>query len=105
MKKLVAFLAAMIMSMPALSADNACMVQAVEKKLSGAAKTGFIRKCVRDGCEAVSVEKKLAGAAKTSFAKKCLADGLLAYCEEQAASKKLSGAAKTSFTKKCQSGN
>lgn len=105
MKKHIAFLAAMVMSMPAWSADNACMAQAAEKKLSGAAKTGFIRKCVRDGCEAASAEKKLAGAAKTSFTKKCLADGLMPYCEEQTASKKLSGAAKTSFMKKCQSGN
>ena len=105
-KKLIApLLCAIMMSMSAFAADNACMSQAAEKKLSGAAQNGFIRKCVSDGCEATSLEKKLAGAAKNSFTKKCLADGLMPYCEKQAAGKKLSGAAKTSFMNKCQSGN
>jgi len=49
--------------------------------------------------------KKLAGAAKTSFMKKCEADAKPA-CEEKAVDKngkKLAGAAKTSFMKKCES--
>ena len=104
-KKLIALLGVMIMSMPTFAADNACMTQAAEKKLSGAAQTSFIRKCVVDGCEATSMEKKLAGAAMNSFTKKCVADGLEPLCEKQAQGKKLSGAAKTSFLKKCQSGN
>ena len=74
------------------------------EKLSGAAQTSFIKKCVRDSCNATSVEKKLAGAAKDRFTKKCLADGLTPYCEGRAAGKKLSGAAKTSFMNKCQTG-
>ena len=104
-KKLIAILGAMILSMPTFAADNACMSQAAEKKLSGAAQTSFIRKCVADGCEATSLGKKLTGAAKSSFTTKCVADGLQPYCEKQAAGKKLAGAAKTSFLKKCQSGN
>jgi hypothetical protein len=104
-KKLIALLGAMIISMPAFAADNACMTQASEKKLSGAAQTSFVRKCVVDGCEATSLEKKLAGAAKSSFTTKCVANGLQPLCEKQAVSKKLSGAAKTSFMKKCQSAN
>jgi hypothetical protein len=104
-KKLIALLSAMIISMPAFAADNACMTQAAEKKLSGAAQTSFIKKCVRDSCNATSVEKKLAGAARDSFTKKCLADGLTPYCEGRAAGKKLSGAAKTSFMNKCRTGN
>lgn len=51
-----------------------------------------------------SAEKKLAGAAKTSFLKKCEHDAMAAAttaCEAQAADKKLAGAAKTSFVKKC----
>jgi hypothetical protein len=55
-------------------------------------------------CDAKAAEKKLAGAAKTSFVKKCEADagaGAAAACDAQAAEKKLAGAAKTSFTKKC----
>jgi hypothetical protein len=51
-------------------------------------------------CAAQSADKKLAGAAKTSFLKKCTTDAS-ASCDKQAADKKLAGAAKTSFTKKC----
>ena len=51
-------------------------------------------------CVAQATDKKLAGAAKTSFLKKCDADAA-ASCDTQAADKKLAGAAKTSFTKKC----
>lgn len=51
-------------------------------------------------CNAAAAEKKLAGAAKTSFLKKCEKDAS-AVCTNAAAEKKLNGAAKTSFTKKC----
>jgi psiF repeat len=51
-------------------------------------------------CTADATTKKLAGAAKTSFMKKCESDATAA-CDDAAAAKKLSGAAKTSFTKKC----
>lgn len=51
-------------------------------------------------CTAVATEKKLAGAAKTSFMKKCERDAAT-YCDNAAAEKKIHGAAKTSFTKKC----
>ena len=79
MKTLIALLSALFLSFPAFAADNACMAQAAEKKLSGAA--------------------------KNSFTKKCVADGLQPFCEEQAIGKKLSGAAKSSFMNKCQTGN
>ena len=60
-------------------------------------------------CEKTSAEKKLAGAAKASFLKKCLADAdgpvaapsPAAACEKASAEKKLAGAAKASFEKKC----
>lgn len=51
-------------------------------------------------CQAAAAEKKLAGAAKASFVKKCEKDAA-ATCDKQAAEKKLAGAAKASFTKKC----
>lgn len=55
---------------------------------------------------AKAAEKKLAGAAKTSFIKKCMKDAgavsLAAACEAKASEKKLYGAAKTSFVKKCE---
>ena len=64
------------------AAAATCDAQAAEKKLAGAAKTSFTKKCVEDSvaknataaCEAQATEKKLAGAAKTSFTKKCIAD-------------------------------
>jgi psiF repeat len=55
-----------------------------------------------DSCTATATSKKLAGAAKTSFMKKCQTDAATS-CDSQAADKKLAGAAKTSFTKKCVS--
>ena len=60
----------------------------------------------QEACESKAVGKdgkRLAGAAKTSFMKKCMAD----TCEAKAVGSdgsKLSGAAKTSFMKKCESG-
>ncbi|HVZ09169.1 PsiF family protein [Rhodopila sp.] len=53
-------------------------------------------------CAATAADKKLAGAAKTSFMKKCTTDATAA-CTTQATDKKLAGAAKTSFMKKCVS--
>ena len=58
-------------------------------------------------CAAKSAEKKLAGAAKKSFEKKCVADAggaapaVSPACEKSAADKKLAGAAKKSHIKKC----
>jgi hypothetical protein len=54
-------------------------VTAEEKKLAGAAKTSFLKKCQSDAasaCETAAAEKKLAGAAKNSFIKKCVADAV-----------------------------
>ncbi len=58
-----------------------CADQATEKKLAGAAKDSFMKKCEKDmaadatkSCETQAADKKLAGAAKTSFVKKCVTD-------------------------------
>ena len=53
------------------------------------------------GCEAAAAEKKLAGAAKTSFLKKCNKTAHHSECNTRASEKKLAGAAKASFLKKC----
>lgn len=53
-------------------------------------------------CEAKAADKKLAGAAKTSFVKKCEKDTAKSTCASTAADKKLAGAAKNSFIKKCE---
>jgi hypothetical protein len=93
----------------ASSGGSGCEAQAADKKLAGAAKASFMKKCEADSaspaatCEKTAADKKLAGAAKTSFMKKCVADsaGPEATCEKSAADKKLAGAAKTSHIKKC----
>ena len=68
-------------STAALAAEPSCNAQATEKKLAGAAKTSFVKKCEKDAmeaatkaCESQAGDKKLAGAAKTSFVKKCVKD-------------------------------
>lgn len=53
-------------------------------------------------CEAKAADKKLAGAAKNSFVKKCEKDAAKSACATTAADKKLAGAAKNSFIKKCE---
>ena len=81
MKKLIT-LAAVTLGLfagHAFAANPACDKQADEKKLAGAARTSFLKKCERDTgagatCEASATEKKLAGAARTSFMKKCVSD-------------------------------
>lgn len=60
-------------------ANTTCTSQAGEKKLAGAAKTSFMKKCESDAaakCDTAAADKKLAGAAKTSFTKKCVADAV-----------------------------
>jgi hypothetical protein len=67
------------------AADATCADKAAEKKLAGAAKNSFVKKCEKDSgavsaaeaCAAKAVDKNgkpLAGAAKNSFVKKCEKD-------------------------------
>ena len=69
----------------AFAANADCEAKASAKKLAGAAKTSFVKKCEKDAasgagsatCEAKAVDKNgkpLAGAAKTSSMKKCEKD-------------------------------
>ena len=80
MKKLIALITVALAASSAYAADD-CATRAAEKKLAGAAKNSFMKKCQADAmgpegaaCEAKAKEKKLAGAAKNSFMKKCVAD-------------------------------
>jgi len=81
-KTLLAILAAFLVSNIAYAADATCEAKAADKKLAGAAKNSFVKKCEKDAkantakmdCDAKAAEKKLAGAAKNSFTKKCVAD-------------------------------
>jgi len=92
MKKfLIVLLAASSLSAFAQAPASTCEAQAAEKKLAGAAKTSFLKKCERDAastapaadaakeaCEKTAAEKKLAGAAKNSFVTKCVKDAAAA---------------------------
>lgn len=84
-KLLLALTAALSLSAFAQAPASTCEAQATEKKLAGAAKGSFMKKCERDAaaatpdankaaCEKTAAEKKLAGAAKNSFVKKCEKD-------------------------------
>ena len=56
-----------------------CSVTATDKKLAGAAKNSFLKKCEREAtatCETAATDRKLAGAAKNSFLKKCIKDAV-----------------------------
>lgn len=83
MKKVMIVLAALFLaSQTAYAADASCDSKAGEKKLAGAAKNSFIKKCEKDAkintakadCDVKAAEKKLKGAAKNSFTKKCVSD-------------------------------
>ena len=81
MKKLIVAAAIAVFAGTAFAASPACESQANEKKLSGAAKTSFIKKCEKDAsdavkqtCETQATEKKLSGAARNSFVTKCVKD-------------------------------
>ncbi len=80
---LIAAALGLLLSSGAWAAD--CNKMADEKKLAGAARTSFVKKCEKDAgggaaaaaspaCEKSAADKKLAGAAKTSHIKKCMAD-------------------------------
>jgi hypothetical protein len=92
-KTLLAIAASLLLAVAtAHAADNKagadpkadCEKQAADKKLAGAAKNSFLKKCTGGGeaakspaaeaCDKQAAEKKLAGAAKNSFVKKCVAD-------------------------------
>ena len=83
MKKIVfALVALFLASQTAYAVETSCDAKAAEKKLAGAAKNSFIKKCDKDAkvsvaktdCETKAAEKKLYGAAKNSFTKKCVTD-------------------------------
>lgn len=71
---------AILMPLSAMAAEGAsCTASASERKLAGAAKNSFMKKCEKDAtaaCEAAAVEKKIHGAAKNSFNKKCVKDAV-----------------------------
>ena len=76
---LCSFAVAALLPVASFAESASCNAAAMEKKLAGAAKTSFLKKCEKDAtaqCELKSQEKKLAGAAKNSFEKKCVKDAV-----------------------------
>ena len=78
-KPLASFIAALTVAGSAPAQAPTCTASAAEKKLAGAAKTSFLKKCERDASAACDMDvqtRQLAGAAKNSFKKKCVKDAL-----------------------------
>ncbi|NOV31350.1 hypothetical protein [Methylomonas sp. ZR1] len=79
---ILAIVALLFLGQTAYAADADCEAKATEKKLAGAAKNSFLKKCEKDAkiaaakasCDAKAAEKTLKGAAKNSFTKKCVTD-------------------------------
>lgn len=79
MKKTLTIAFALVLAVPAVAQNASCSATAAEKKLAGAAKTSFMKKCEQDAsatCDMTAADKKLAGAAKKSFATKCVKDAV-----------------------------
>lgn len=75
----ICLVAALVFTGSVFAQDATCTATVTEKKLAGAAKNSFMKKCENDAaarCELASKEKKLAGAAKNSFTKKCVNDSV-----------------------------
>ncbi|MDO9434921.1 PsiF family protein [Hydrogenophaga sp.] len=76
---LCSFAVAALMPLASFAEGPSCTAAATEKKLAGAAKNSFMKKCERDAaavCTTNAADKKLAGAAKNSFTKKCTRDAV-----------------------------
>jgi hypothetical protein len=89
MRALFAAVSLALLSTLAHAGDATCDAKAADKKLAGAAKNSFVKKCEKDtakasageACLAKAVDKNgkaLAGAAKNSFVKKCEKDAAAA---------------------------
>lgn len=79
MIKTLALILSLSFATAAMAEGPTCAAGVAEKKLAGAAKASFMKKCETDAkatCEAASKEKNLDGAAKGSFEKKCLNDAV-----------------------------
>ncbi len=79
MKKLILSLVVMGFIGGVQAQQASCTATAAEKKLAGAAKASFLKKCEKDAkaaCEIDDMSKKLNGAAKQSHIKKCVKDAV-----------------------------
>lgn len=78
--------------------------QSVEAPASVAASSPASAPAVKTPCDALAADKKLTGAARASFLKKCNDDAsteMRAACDAKAGGQKLSGTARRDFIKRC----
>jgi hypothetical protein len=80
MKRLIVAALVSTFAASAYAQGPTCKAQADDQKLTGAAaRKSFMDKCERDAtksCGIAASEKKLKGAARTTFTKKCVTDSL-----------------------------
>ncbi|SMC30740.1 hypothetical protein [Polynucleobacter kasalickyi] len=77
MKYLIATL--FLFSLSYAQAEESCTSRAAEKKLAGAAKASFMKKCEKDAraaCEVDDISKRTNGAAKEAHIKKCVRESV-----------------------------
>jgi len=90
MRLMIAAMTLALTASLAHAADATCEAKAADKKLAGAAKSSFVKKCEKDAaasaakatCATAAADKKLAGAAKNSFIKKCEKDAAAGAASE-----------------------
>ena len=75
MRFLLPFTLAIVFTPPALAQEATCILQAIEKKLAGSARSDFMEKCevaVRDICEKLAEQRRFSPAEKTLFLNTCV---------------------------------
>jgi hypothetical protein len=75
MRFLVPFTLAIVFAPPAVAQQATCILQAIEKKLTGPARSDFLEKCevsVRDSCEKLAEQRRFSAAEKTLFMNACV---------------------------------
>jgi len=75
MRFLLPFTFAIVIAPPALAQQATCILQAIEKKLTGPVRSDFLEKCevsVRDTCEKLAEQRRLSAAEKTLFVNVCV---------------------------------
>ena len=75
MRCLLSFTFAIALAPPVHAQQATCILQAIEKKLTDAARNDFLEKCevtVRDVCEKLAEQRRLSSAEKTLFMNTCV---------------------------------
>ena len=75
MRILLPFTLAIVFAPPAFAQEATCILQAIEKKLTGPARRDFMDKCeatVRDTCDKLAEQRRLSSAEKTLFVNTCV---------------------------------